>query len=72
MAHDLAYANGWEAAKAAGFCIQCMTRRRLPDGSMCEECRDKRNVRSKVRTERRPTTRRTRKKFMGLLEEVTP
>lgn len=61
------YADGYEAVKADNWCIQCFKAEPEPDQAMCKACGEKRNLRSKRRNEARPTTRRTRKKFLGLL-----
>lgn len=65
MVHQ--YANGWQAARADGWCIQCLRQAALPNGSMCESCQDKRNVRGRNRNAARPTQRRVRKYLQDAL-----
>jgi len=64
------YASGYEAARADGWCIQCL-RRPAEDGkSMCGHCADLRNARSRRRNERRQTQRMTRRRMQDLFEGV--
>lgn len=62
------YTSGYEAARADGWCIQCLRRQEVEGRSMCERCAELRNARSRRRNERRPTQRMTRRRMQDLFE----
>jgi hypothetical protein len=64
------YSSGYAAARADGWCVQCLNVQAIVGKSMCDGCKNKRDQRGKNRNARRPSTRRVRGDYQAVFDQV--